>query len=363
MRIGVDCTEIYDVKTKQGAGIARYVFYLVENILQQARENNLQVVLFFKKGVSEETISHLKSKGEFEYVLCDYCLRFFGRHVFLPWKIRQAHVDKIIFPANTMPLFSFLKTILVIHDLAIFLNPEWFPRQWFSTKILVPFSLVKSEKVVCISKNTQKDLLKLFPFVKNSQVIYPAACVVAGQSVGGEQKGDYLLFISTFEPRKNLVNILQAFRKFWQNGGQEKFYLIGSWGWKSEEIKKEFNKIQQEFPDKIKILGVQDDAQKTVLLQNARALVFPTLYEGFGMPVVEAMQLGVPVITSNRSSLAEIAQDVAILVDPSSVEQIYLAIKKILEDQELREHLTGAGKQRATQFSWHKTAQEFINPN
>ncbi|MEP0917668.1 glycosyltransferase family 4 protein [Leptolyngbya sp. DQ-M1] len=166
----------------------------------------------------------------------------------------------------------------------------------------------------------------------------------------------YILFVSTIEPRKNIKALISAFEYLKKNYQiDHELLLIGQKGWLYEPI---FQQIEQSFyRSSIRHLSYLTDAQVAQFYQNADVFVYPSHYEGFGMPVLEAMTLGTPVVTSNTSSLPEIAGDAAILVEPTDIQQIGEAIFKVIHDRPFRDRLIQKGKEQAKLYSWEKTAK------
>lgn len=170
----------------------------------------------------------------------------------------------------------------------------------------------------------------------------------------------YILFVSTIEPRKNLKSLISAFEYLKRNYQIEhELILIGQKGWLYEPI---FEQIARSpFQSSIRHLSYLPDDQVAEFYQNADVFVYPSHYEGFGMPVLEAMTLGAPVVTSNTSSLPEVAGDAAVLVDSNDVEQLSEGILRVIRDRQFRNSLIQKGKEQAKLFSWEKTAKETLN--
>lgn len=371
MRIGIDCRIIYDVKENKGAGVERYVFYLVKALLKNDQSN--EYVLFFPDSISQQTIDSLKKQRNFEAVRVSDKLGFISRHLLFTFRLWGAFFDRMIFPANVMPLFYVGKSLLVIHDLAIYNHPEWFPnKQWFSKIILVPGSVAKATTIVTVSQATKNELLDLFKFKKNKNihVVYPGLSLVKADSyqIGQEVKNkykinnDYLFFVGTIEPRKNLVNVFSGYYKFIKSSKLKiPLVIAGARGWKYKKIFSYLKKINQQLGwQAIQYIGKITDRERYALLKHAQAFLFPTKYEGFGFPVLEAMAVGCPVLTAKVGALPEYITDQALFVDQMQPIEISLGIKKILSDSELREKLSLAGPELATQFTWEKTAQEIL---
>lgn len=164
----------------------------------------------------------------------------------------------------------------------------------------------------------------------------------------------YLLFLGTLEPRKNIVRIVHAFEQVAADHTDLTLVLAGKMGWHTQDI---VSAIQHSpLQSRIRHLGFVTESDKATLLRNCAALVYPSLYEGFGLPVLEAMAAGAPVVTSNLSSMPEVAGDAALLVDPASVKAIAAAIQQILNDQAVQSRLSRSGPVQASSFTWDKMA-------
>jgi glycosyltransferase involved in cell wall biosynthesis len=164
----------------------------------------------------------------------------------------------------------------------------------------------------------------------------------------------YLLFVGTLEPRKNLVRLIRAYRRAAASGIPHPLVLAGPLGWHHQQLHRE---LALRGPGEVILTGELDTDELDALYRHAAAFVYPSLYEGFGLPVLEAMTRGLPVITSNTSSLPEVAGEAALQVDPASIREIAAAIETLLGDTALREKLASRGRARAERFSWDETAR------
>jgi glycosyltransferase involved in cell wall biosynthesis len=173
-------------------------------------------------------------------------------------------------------------------------------------------------------------------------------------------EGPYLLSVGTIEPRKNLVNAIKAFHRLKMDGKfAGKFVVVGMEGWLHSNVGKLVEQMQ--LTREVKFLGYVSDRNLRYLYNKAEVFVFPSFYEGFGFPIIEAFCCEVPVVTSNVSSCPEIAGDAALTVDPGSDEAIAGAIENILSSRPLRDELVEKGRRRAGDFDFRKTAQETLN--
>jgi glycosyltransferase involved in cell wall biosynthesis len=166
-------------------------------------------------------------------------------------------------------------------------------------------------------------------------------------------EGPYVLFVGTLEPRKNLVLLLRAYRDAVAAGIPHSLVLAGAVGWQSAELEAELAKRS---PGTVVRTGPLAEDELDAVYRGAAAFVYPSLYEGFGLPVVEAMARGIPTITSNVSSLPEVAGSAGYLVDPSSQEDLAVAIERVLGDEALAADMRREGPKQAAQFSWDETA-------
>lgn len=231
----------------------------------------------------------------------------------------------------------------------------------------------KADRIICCSKSTLNDLQKFFPSVASKAcVIHQGVNKEIFRVLGGEEHQEtgaaltqnginfpYILFIGTIEPRKNLTNLIKAFsmlKKEKAFGG--KLVVAGMKGWMQENIA---SLIETHYlKDDILFLGYLTDFELCVLYNNAEVFVFPSFYEGFGFPILEAFSCGAAVVTSNTSACAEVAGDAALQVDPASVEDIAENIKRIIHDRDLAVQLKKKAFRRAQDFSFTKTARETL---
>lgn len=168
----------------------------------------------------------------------------------------------------------------------------------------------------------------------------------------------YILYVGSFDARKNLLGLLNAFSKLRQHLPAWKLVIVGARKWKSTPVFEVVQRLQLE--EYVHFTGFVEEADLPALYNGADLFVFPSLYEGFGLPVLEAMACGIPVVTSNTSSLPEVAGDAALLVDPMDVEAIAAAMQQVLSDPGLAAELRRRGLEQASKFSWERTARETL---
>jgi glycosyltransferase involved in cell wall biosynthesis len=279
------------------------------------------------------------------------------------------HVTYTVMPAPRRSRHT--KLVVTIYDLAFARYPETLP-EWGSLRYLsscLARQVEEADRIITISESTKRDLmLMLGAPAEKIDVIYPGTDLQAPKPDSAalpqfealRLPPRYVLCVGTWEPRKNLPRLLQAWHQLRHKLRERDVYLClcGGKGWKYEEIERTINDLG--LKDSVLSLGYVPRELLPHLYANALMFVYPSLYEGFGLPVLEAMSCGTPVITSRASSLPEAAGDAALLIDPESVEAIASAIEVLLGDEELRAQMTAKGFAHARNFSWRSAARETL---
>ena len=369
MRIGIDCRTILNIQFGELAGVGHYTYYLIKYLLEIDKENEY-ILFFYDRRIKAPEFEQPNVKIVYFPGLENIGkIPFFYRHWFIPQILRLYRLDIYHNPANIIPFFHFKKSVITVHDLAVYKHPEWFPAgQFFNIRILIPWSIAKAKKIIAVSQNTKDDLIKLFNVRKDKiEVIHEGVEDYSNLPVEEGKIGDkikikdpYFVFIGTLEPRKNLGRLIEAFAEFLKISQNQNFKLVlaGKKGWKFEPIFATIEKLG--LKDKVIYLGYIGLEEKINLLKNAVALTYPSLYEGFGLPLIEAMNLGVPIITSNIASIPELVIDNAILIDPYDIGSIKAAMQKIATDDQLRESLAKKGRGIAQNFTWQECAKKTL---
>ena len=374
MIIGIDCRTILNPEKGEHAGVGYYTYYLVKHILEKDTVN--KYILFFDRVLDSKIYADLIGNASNVkvqiYPLAKYkkFLPYIYSHILIPKILYKAKLDVYHNPAYVIPRGYKGISVITIHDLAIYKNKEWFPKQSsFITKVLIPESIKKAKKIIAVSKNTKKDIIEIFN-VKEDKIamIYEAGDMkdvlsdIAIEDIRGKHsiKEKYFFFVGTIEPRKNIQRLLDAFIAVYKKYPDMQLVLAGKSGWKTQEIENLYMQIQVQYPDAVRFIGYVSQKEKEVLLKNAYASIYPSLYEGFGLPVLEGMQQKVPVITSNTSSLPEVSGDAALLCDPYDVNSITKNMFTLIEDREVYISLQEKGQKQVQKFSWNLTAQQTI---
>jgi glycosyltransferase involved in cell wall biosynthesis len=291
-------------------------------------------------------------------------------HLRLAWEIGRHAPDVLLVPAHVMPLVCPVATVVTVHDLGYLYYPEThqlFDRWYLDTTTRRHTRL--AAHIIADSRATYRDLVDQYRAdPKRLSVVYPGhdeslyriedpEVIAAAKSRYGIGS-DYLLYLGTLQPRKNLVRLVEAFARLQPPAADTQLVLAGKKGWLYDELFARVKWLGLE--GRVIFPGYVSDEDKAALLSGAIALVYPSLYEGFGFPVLEAMACGTPVLTSNVSSLPEVAGRAALLVDPLDVESIASGIGHIMIDSDLRRMLIEKGYQQVHRFSWTEAAHQVL---
>jgi len=264
------------------------------------------------------------------------------------------------------------KVITTIHDLTYILYPDTMDVSNRKRLENDMYSTIKrADYIITISESSKKDIIKHLHIDENKiEVIYPGVDETYKKVLSNDEimavknkyniLGKYVLYLGTLEPRKNIETIIRAYNCFKQaNKNNIKLVLAGKKGWLYDSI----FKLVEEFGLENDVIFTDyiADMDKAPLYQGAEIFLFPSLYEGFGIPVIEAMASRTPVITSNSSSLPEVAGDAAIITDPLDYQEISNSIERILNDNELQEKMINEGIKQADKFNWDSSAEKLKN--
>lgn len=361
MKIGIDCRTIGDL-----AGVGVYTRELVKHLLPNDGHN--QYVLFFHADFSAGK-EYERANSKFSLLPDRRFKKFLPiiySHFLVAKAMNREKADVCLFPANIIPLGYRGKAVLTVHDLAVYKMPELFPDKLidFDRRLVVPSSLRRAGKIIAVSANTKRDIISIFDVsAEKIQTILEGALTVADKPDFQPQETEpYFLFLGTIEPRKNLMRLIKAYTNFVQaDAWPGRLILAGRNGWKNAEIFEaiKFSNAKLRRPA-IEYLDYVAEADKPKLYAQAMGFIYPSLYEGFGLPVVEAMSYGAPIVASNNSSLPEIVGDAGILIDPLIIDQITEALRLLANDRQLRRELSEAGCKKSREFSWDDAAKKTL---
>jgi len=360
MIIGIDASR---AALDERTGTENYSYNLIKSLISIDRKN--RYVLYFDKipqffEINQPNVSTRLIRAP----------RFWtqGR---LAWECFIRPPDILFVPAHTIPLLRRpnLKTVVTIHDLGAEYLAEYhrFPQKIYlnwSTKYVAS----QATHLISVSNSTKKDLMATFSVpAKRISVVHEAVNTghffprtkheIAQTRAKYGLAGKYFLYVGTIQPRKNLFRLIEAFAK--AKLEQTDLVLAGSRGWLNEEIYKAPEKFN--ISNHVRFLGFVPDEDLPALYSGAIGTTFPSLYEGFGLPILEAFACGCPVLTSEGGATEEVAENAAILVDPKDAKKITNGIKKLAGNQKFRQELIKKGLSRVKDFSWEKSAQEVLN--
>lgn len=359
----------YSAALAQGGGIGRYTRELIAAL---AAEDNRTPYLLFAAG---QQIDHLPALPGPNFtwkptrLSTEWLARLWHRaRVPLPIEFWTGPISLLHAPDFTLPpARTGVRTVLTVHDLSFIRSPETAtPRLRVYLNSVVPRSVARADHILADSAATGQDLVELYhtPAGKIS-VLYSGVesrfARIDDQAVLGAVReryrlgdGPYILSVGTVQPRKNYERLVEAFVRL--ERADIKLVIAGGKGWLDNPLYERIDALK--LRDRVVMAGFVDDADLPALYSGAHVFAFPSLYEGFGLPPLEAMACGVPVVSSNTSSLPEVVGDAALCVDPYSVDELAEALRLALHDETLRRTLIDKGYRRARQFTWQSAAHQ-----
>jgi len=370
MIIGIDGNE---ANVENRVGISEYAYWLVYYFAKFSVDRKLPNTTFVTY-LKDKPLESLPSKSSFwKYEIVGP--KKFWTQFALPVKLYfNTHRPDVFFSAtHYAPRFSPVPTVVSVMDLSYLYFPEMFNTQdLLQLKSWTAYSIKKAKKVLTISNSTRDDIIKEYNVpsekvvvtylgIKEMISLEPRVHSMNQLKAKYGVSDHFVLFVGTLQPRKNITRLIEAFAQVLKSEkipDDLQLVIVGRKGWLYEEILEAPQKL--DIIDKVKFLDNVEDDELALFYKHALCYVLPSLYEGFGLPVLEAMQHNCPVITSNVSSLPEAGGDAALYIDPEDVDDIAEKIKKLVIDDKLRKILIEKGKQQVKKFSWEKTARETL---
>ncbi len=361
MRIAVN-TRLFIKNKFEGVGI--YTLEIVKRMVLNHPED--QFIFFFDRPYDEKYVFAKNVTPVVVYPPTRH--PFLWRiwfEVSLPYYLKKYKADVFFAPDGYMSIKAKVPTVLTIHDMAYLHYPEMIPTSVLKYyKKYNPQFVEKADRIICVSNFVKEDILDNFKNVSPQKItcIHNACSKTNFSSKLSKEKTlqkyssgrGYIFYVGAIHPRKNIKNLIKAFEIFASQNADVDLLVAGRLGWKNDELKNTYEK--SEFKERIKLLGYVEDESLTSILSHASIFVYPSLFEGFGLPILEAFHAEVPVISSNVTSMPEVAGDAAILIDPTSVEALSDAIVKLVDSKELRMELIEKGKMQREKFSWDTAA-------
>lgn len=388
MRIGVDIRVLMDEKY---SGVSEYAANLLAAILSLPESKNDEYKLFYNSRRDLSARLNAWNSHNAKVISTAYSNKIFN--YLLQKTLSYPKIDKIIGGADIFfsPHFNFSsfssgdsspKKIITVHDLSFLRYPEFFScRKNYWHKLLnVKKILREADYIIAVSASTKDDIVELVGLDEKKISVIHSGINFKKQEIKDIEikkffsdrkienlvSSSYILYLGNIEPRKNIVNLIKAYEilRASKNLSKEelnnfpKLVLAGHKGWKHKAIFKTWRKSI--YKSDIIFTGYIDENEKEILYKQAKVFAYPSFYEGFGFPPLEAMVHGLPCLTSNISSLPEVVGDAALMIDPNKIEEIASALDSLLFDENLRTELIERGYKRAAMFSWEEAASKYI---
>ena len=282
--------------------------------------------------------------------------RILWEQIILPFEAARYRLDVLFNPGFTAPVFSPCRQVTVFHDLQHKRHPEYF--RWFDLpfwRLLLWTAAHRSHRLIAVSEATRADLLRFYGIAKERIAVIAHGVEPAFSRLDRSHTESYLLCVSTLHPHKNLPRLIRAYGR---KKRDFRLILAGMRGFHAESIERLIGEMG--LRDSVEITGWVPREELLALYERARAFVYPSLFEGFGMPVLEAMAAGIPVACSDIPPLREVAGAAALFFDPLQEDAIESAIERVMTDAPLREQLATDGRERAREFTWRRSAEQTL---
>lgn len=366
-RIGIDARFYGSI----GKGLGRYTQKLIEHLEKVDSEN--EYFVFLRRENFEE---YAPKNKNFKKVLADYNWYSFSEQLFFPRLLHSYELDLMHFPHFNVPILYFRKFVITIHDLILIhfptkrattLGPIWYWIKFCGYKLAIFSAIVRSQKIIAVSQFTKQDILSQYSVAKNKIVVTYEACEKdAGKDLEISAQilakygiiKPYLLYVGNAYPHKNLEQLISVFKEISNEKKDLNLVLVGKDDYFYNRLKK---KVDQEKIQKVIFPGFVEEADLNSVYEGALVYVFPSLYEGFGLPPLEAMQKGVPVVSSDSSCLPEILGDSAFFFQAGDDKALSSAINEVAKDENLRKNLILKGYRQVEKYSWQKMARETLD--
>ena len=366
MRIGINARYI-----QSPYGIATYLLNLILNL--KKIDNKNEYVLFFS---GDRPIPEVILGAGFDYDISkiptsNQILKLLWPHLYLPYVIKKNKIDLFHESSFIAPVFKRCPTVITVYDIAYLYIPSCFTyRQKLYFRSLLSGSIKRSDLIIAISENTKKDIINNFAVSPDKvQLVYGGVDETFRPFEDREElerirkvykiKGDFILSVSGITPRKNFIRLIKAFKLLKdQRKIDAQLVVVGGKGWSYEGVFREVALSGLE--EEVIFCGYVPKEHLLCLYNMADVFVFPSLYEGFGLPILEAMACATPVVASNASSMPEVCGEAALMVDPHNIEELASAISEVRDNVYLRQALVEKGLEQVNKFSWKKTAEETL---
>lgn len=370
MNVLMDLTHIPLEKT----GVGIYAVNLVNSIAELTCNNNVYFILIQDDEHSFDTIKN----RNFYFIRVNnkifrkMIFRFILEQFIIPIIILKNKIDLAHSFHYSFPIISFgAKRVVTIHDMTFFLFPEYHEKiKTYYFRFFTWLSAMLADRIITVSKSTFEDLIRIIKVDKKKiDIIHLGRPKWDGLPVNDKKiekvkkkygiLGSYLMYMGTIEPRKNIRNLLEGFSEYLSaNDSLYQLVICGKKGWKYKEM---FGYDSDDsIYENVRFTGFVDEEDKPYLIKGAKIFLYISQYEGFGLPVLEALTLGVPTITSNISSMPEIVGDAGVKINPNDITAIRSSIERLLSDELLYRDLQKLSVEQAFKFDWEKTAKKTL---
>lgn len=364
MKIGIDGRGLIGKKT----GVSRYLGNLLKNLLEIDKENIYRIYLPSNSPLNIEINSSNLEKKIIKFPIFQNNITW--THIRLPMELFFNKVDLFHSPSYILPFLRNCKSMVSILDLSYELHPEWYPLKSQQVRLFSYLSAKTSNKIITISESVKEEIIKIYKIKEEKiEVIYlgvdgvfnPINKEFAKRKIKEKFNinNKFILYVGWIHTRRNIERLLKAFKKV-KNEIPEKYnlVLIGTIIWPYINLNKLLYELN--LKEDVTYIDYVSDEDLVLLYNAAELFIYPSLYEGFGLPLLEAMACGCPVVTSNLSSLPEVVRDAGYLINPYDEDEIAKAMLEILKNENLKENLIKKGLERIKKFSWRKTAEETL---
>ena len=363
MLVGFEASALHGRKS----GVGYHTENMMASIMAASREN--RYVLFSSRDVRNEDYFSLGSA--LEYNDRHFPVRAAWMQTVLPSALRQVRPDLCHFTNYLAPVQCPCPSIVTIYDMTVFITPRFHTlKKFVLDRTLIPIVARRADAIVTVSNSARNDILRYLKVPRERVRVIPGAASSHFRPITDPARLDdvrrrysldapYFLYVGTIEPRKNLVRLARAFARLKKRGLPHKLLIVGQAGWQVGPVYAEVERLG--LTKEMLFTGYVPLEDLPPLYTMAESLAFPSLYEGFGLPVIEAMACGTPVVTSRSSSLGEIAGDAALLIDPLSVDELEDALYRLHREPDLRDCLYQKGLARAALFTWETTARTTLD--
>ena len=353
-------------RTYRAAGISRYIRNLIAHLARSEDVEKLTVFAGDRRAVAELGESERLRWSFSRWPTERASQRIAWEHLALPLAAARAGVEVLHSPAHVAPLTWRGRSVLTVHDLSFLLLPRIFGRaNQLYLSALTRLSARRADAIIAVSENTRQDVIRLLGVSPQRVRVVHNGVEEVFRPLPPEQVeafrrqrglGEHvILFIGTLEPRKNIGRLVEAYARLRQAGLPHQLVIGGARGWLFEEVFALVRRLGLE--QHVSFPGFIPLEEEPLWYNAAEVFAYPSLYEGFGLPPLEAMACGVPVVSSKASSLPEVLGEAGVLVDPYNVDDLAAALERVLTDESLRGELSRRGLARAQQFGWAQAAR------